>query len=142
MILARLVEAPVFPNAQDSVLGTLFANVGFCGGLRGDFHDEVRRLALLGDDVAVARLVGGWVHVEGNQKVGPASSGSVRVRLSDDPAFGFHQRCVGPAEVQCQVMCAAGFVQVVVAGHLVGLAPRWIRQSEARWRFPVSWRSS
>ena len=77
----------------------------------GDLEDEVRRLALLGDDVAVSCQVAGGVGVEGDKEVGVGHSAhalelvrSDRREIevgADDGGFEF-------AEVLGQVVGAAG----------------------------------
>ena len=57
VILAGLVETPVLWYAEECVVVTLPAQVSLGGALGRNLEDEVRRLALLGDDVPVALYV-------------------------------------------------------------------------------------
>ena len=53
-----VVKAPVFRDAQGGVAIPLYGDVPESGAGRGDFQDEVRGLALLRGDVAVAVAAG------------------------------------------------------------------------------------
>ena len=65
----RVVKAPVFRDVQGSVAIPLYGDVPASGAGRGDFQDEVRGLALLRGDVAVAVAGRFWVDVEGDEQV-------------------------------------------------------------------------
>ena len=71
---AGIVEPPVLRDAQGSVPLPLDGNVAAAGVARPDFKHEVRGLALLGDDIAVALPGGGGVDVEGDEEVGREQS--------------------------------------------------------------------
>ena len=58
MALHGLVEPPVFGTSEASVPGTLVPGVLPAGAVGCYLHDEVGRLALIEDDIAVAVLVG------------------------------------------------------------------------------------
>ena len=64
-----VVKAPVFRDAQGGVAIPLYGDVPASGAGRGDFQDEVRGLALLRGDVAVAVAARFWVDVEGDEQV-------------------------------------------------------------------------
>ena len=125
VVLTRLVEAPVFRDAEGGVGDALVHGIAASGGAGGDLEDEVRWFALLGDDVAVARQVAGGIGVEGDQQVGVGHSAhalelcrrdrrDVEVRADDGG--------IGVGQVQDQVVGAAGEGQVAGGGHLLILA--------------------
>ena len=64
-----VVKAPVFRDAQGGVAIPLYGDVPESGAGRGDFQDEVRGLALLRGDVAVAVAARSGVDVEGDEQV-------------------------------------------------------------------------
>ena len=64
-----VVKAPVFRDAQGGVAIPLYGDVPPAGGGRGDFQNEVRGLALLRGDVAVAVAARFGVDVEGDEQV-------------------------------------------------------------------------
>ena len=57
VMLSRLVKPPVLQNSKARVVITLGAGIGVRCAYRRHLQHEVRRLPLLGDDVAVADLV-------------------------------------------------------------------------------------
>ena len=79
-----LVEPPVFRDAQVGIPGALVPGILLASALRGYLHYEVGWLALLGDDVAVAVLVGLRVGVECDQQVGESPVRRRGARFPDD----------------------------------------------------------
>ena len=87
MELPGLVEPPVFGNSEASVPGTLVPGVLPAGAVGCYLHDEVGRLALIEDDIAVAVLLGPRFGIERNERPGNARSaagapGSLMMYLS------------------------------------------------------------
>ena len=110
MVLAGLIEAPVLGDTQRGVVVPLHTGVGVSGANGGDLHHEVRRLALLGDDITISHLVGNGIDVERNEQVGPSAYdvAAGRAWFQDNVALSGDQRSVGVAEVLDKVVGAAG----------------------------------
>ena len=114
MEVPGLVEPPVFGDAQGGVGWPFLLHVSLAGAAGGYLQDEVGRLSLLGDDVAVAVPVGLQVGVEGDKQVrghpvfrwGPRFPGDVPL-AGDDGG-------VGVAEVLHQVVDSSVPGQVAV----------------------------
>ena len=66
-VAARRVEPPVFGDAHTGIVPALFVLINLAGAIRSHFQHEVRRLALLRDEVAVARDDSCGVGVEGDE---------------------------------------------------------------------------
>ena len=126
--LTRLVEAPVFRDAQGRIGGRLLLDIGPAGGGRGHLQHEVGRLALLGDYVGVAVVIGLRVDIEGDQQVGHAQPLGASPGFRHDVQFPANQGGLGIAEMQAQVVGAAGVGEVSEAAHLVGMSRRRVRK--------------
>ena len=136
VVLARFVEAPILGYAQRGVILRLVPGINFPGARRRYFQHEVRRLPLVGDNVAVAGIVQRGIHAKGYQQVGiPAPGEAPRWTYHQVPVAG-HQGGFGIAEVHGKVMGVAVGGQMVEAGHLVFRLFRRVRQPE---RFRGFW---
>ena len=94
-----VVKAPVFRDAQGGVAIPLFDDVPAAGGGRGNFQNEVRGLALLLDDVAVAVTTGFGVDVEGDEQVRVEQAQTVGGRYPADVGVARYDGGVLVAEV-------------------------------------------
>ena len=104
------VVEPVFGNAEVGVVPP-FARFVIVGGAVGcHFQDEVRRLALFQDGIALLIDDAGAADVEGDEQVGDAHAGPVGGDIPVDGDFAEHYGGVGVAEVQAQ----GGLVPVIV----------------------------
>ena len=130
----RAVKQPVFAHPQLFVVIHLDAQIISGGASRRDLQDEVRRLALFGNDVAIAGFVRGRVNVKGYQQVRVAAFTGDESRTRHDVAFAGDQGGFGVAQVLRQVVHLAGFMQVLYGGHIVGVAPWDVGKTEGSGR--------
>ena len=127
-MLAGFVESPVFADAQGGVLRPLRVHVSLPGAGGSYLQHEVRRLALLGDDVAIVSLVLLGVHVESNEQVRYQPTGHWRVRCRPQAPFRFYYGGLPVAEVLQKVVRIAGLEQVAIATHVLGFPLRRVRE--------------
>ena len=125
----RLVETPVFRNAQGRVVIPLLLHIHPPGGRRANLQDEVGRLALFRDDVGIVPVVGLRIHVEGDQQIGVPDPRHVGGRERGQVQVAPQQGGLGMTEVAGQVQRTAIDGQMLEVGHqFIGLAPGRIRE--------------
>ena len=130
--VARIVEAPVLGDAHYGVGVPLVPFIALVRSLGGHLQHEVGRLALLGDEVAVAGAGGGGVGVQGDEHIGKqdvvvAPGGpQARRRLAED------YRGVQVAQVVSQGRRVGREIHVMVGGHIQVTGPGVRKPDEFR----------